>query len=371
MLDGMNSGTPWRLGHRPALDGLRGVAIALVLLGHLLDGRVANALGSVGVTVFFTLSGFLITALLLDTHARGSSSLLAFYRRRAARLLPALLVMVPVVAALGMGPWWRPLAVLGYVANWPAAFGTHLGPFEHTWSLAIEEQFYMLWPIALLGVIRWRNGPLALALAGSGLSLVVRTVLWVDGATADRFYYGSDTRADGLLVGCALAALCVRSGPPRVSRWLPTLALAGVVCVALAGPGAYVEAAAIPTVVPWITALVIAAFLPVAGWLGRPILHWLGSRSYGIYLWHYPFMLIAALSHAPLLIVALAGVASMGVAEMSWRFVEQPVLRRNAAQMIRKKSQNNSGVAPSEVAAMPMVSGVKPGFAPASTGTHA
>src|SRR5437870_3842480 len=148
----------WRLGHRPALDGLRGIAALLVIAAHLNIPGFAGG-GATGVTLFFALSGFLITALLLEDHARGGIRWLEFYRRRALRLLPALLLVVIAFSAWD-AKFERAnvardaLAAIFYVANFARARGYQLGSLSHTWSLAVEEQFYFTWPLVLTIVAR-------------------------------------------------------------------------------------------------------------------------------------------------------------------------------------------------------------------------
>lgn len=265
----MHSGA-WRLGHRPALDGLRGVAILLVLIGH--SGPVVlQPVAWVGVTVFFGLSGFLITALLLEERAtKGRIRLGAFWVRRARRLLPALLVMVAVTGALlvGSGVSVEPLPVFGYYANWSQAAGDNLGIWRHTWSLAIEEQFYLVWPL-LLSLLPTKRAVTIACAVGIAVSLGLSATLHAD---FDRVYYGTDTRAWALLAGCLIAARLV--GSARQTRR--------------------------------------------SSWLCASSLRWFGRRSYGIYLWHYPLTL---------LIDPLAGIAlSLILAELSWQYVEEPLL---------------------------------------------
>jgi hypothetical protein len=202
-----------RLGYAPALDGLRGVAIALVMLHHadVLPG------GYIGVDVFFVLSGFLITTLLLEERAaQGRISLRGFYRRRARRILPALITLLLgylVVVALAGGSGIRAVALGGFfTGNAVQAFANPnplaqngLG-LAHLWSLAEEEQFYLLWPVVLILLARTRRLIPALATI-LAVALVWRGVLAAEGASFYRIYYGPDTHADGLLAGALLAAL--------------------------------------------------------------------------------------------------------------------------------------------------------------------
>ncbi len=220
---------PARLtGRQPALDGLRAVAVIAVLLFH---GGVAGARGGfLGVDVFFVLSGYLITMLLLrEQQATGRIALGAFWARRARRLLPALffvLAAVAVYAAFLVEPQARlslrldGLATLGYVGNWRQlgaeggyfAQGATPSPLRHTWSLSIEEQFYLVWPLVVVALLRGRRltrsrvrRVLVVAAVAALASAVLMSVLL--GGDVSRVYYGTDTRAQSVLVGCALAAL--------------------------------------------------------------------------------------------------------------------------------------------------------------------
>jgi acyltransferase-like protein len=214
MLIMMRAATPsgFSLGYQPALDGLRAVSIVAVLAhhSHWLSG------GYLGVDVFFTLSGFLITALLTEEFARtGTITLRLFYARRALRLLPALLVLVVVCAGtlLATVPEYGPLvlhqaaAVLFYVANWAWVIDVPLGVLSHTWSLGVEEQFYLLWPCALLVMLRVssprRLFAMTLVLAGAGAAW--RHALVQAGARFEHIQRGLDAHGDALLIGCALS----------------------------------------------------------------------------------------------------------------------------------------------------------------------
>ena len=235
---------PHLLPHEPALDGMRALAVIAVLLYH---GHVSWMQGGfLGVDVFFVLSGFLITSLLLaEWNGRGAIDLRAFWLRRCRRLLPAMLVVVAAVSAYAAVLATRDeldelradtLATLGYAANWRAiAVGDQYGdlfsvpsPLQHTWSLAIEEQWYLLWPLVLLGLLFAARRHAAIPLAAIGTMVLGSTVLmaWVyDPADLARSYYGTDTRCQSLLVGAGLA-LVVRH--VRVGRWIPVFAIAAL-----------------------------------------------------------------------------------------------------------------------------------------------
>ncbi len=335
------------IGWRPELAGLRGLAIILVVLSHV-GLPVVNG-GGVGVTMFFALSGFLITSLLVaEADRTGSVDLRRFFVRRVRRLAPALLVAVTVVfviaAAAGRASAVErnSLLAITYVANWARAQGDLMGMWNHAWSLAIEEQFYLVWPIAFLLVIRRVRPTSALVIGGllvvAAASAILRGGLELDGASSERLYFGSDTRAEALLLGCALACL-IRRGQtvrlPRFAERLPRFAgpVALLVIVVLAAtdvssrlwPGALYTLAAIAT------CLLILAVLTSRSWLlaSRPMV-WIGERSYSLYLWHVPVVLflIGPLDGVPpvLRIGAMVGI-SLALATVSYELVEQPFRR--------------------------------------------
>jgi peptidoglycan/LPS O-acetylase OafA/YrhL len=314
--------TPTRL---PALDGLRGIAIALVLFSHF-GGGIG---GQAGVTLFFVLSGFLITSLLLSEHARvGRVSLPAFYMRRARRLLPAIVAMVAIVCALGVSILVG-LAALSYVANWIIIGVGRIDPLSHTWSLAIEEQFYLVWPLALIALMRWGSSRmLAVLIVAASASFVWRTVLVVQGATIERIAFGSDVRADSLLIGCALAVAIMAGVRARFSPLVPVAVL--IALVPLSGYhwfGMTVGWLAISVV----SAVAIAAVLN--GW--RP-LEWgplvgLGRISYGVYLWHFPLVYAISETVSPWVRVPLLVILTLAISLASYYLVELPFLRGRRA----------------------------------------
>ncbi|HEX5090525.1 MAG TPA: acyltransferase [Nocardioides sp.] len=331
----MGAAVSWRLGRRPALDGIRGTAVALVVVAHAsVPSSPAHFLGAAGVTSFFTLSGFLITALLLAEHDRtGSIDLRAFVVRRARRLMPALLVLLAVVGLLGLliPRFVHPVVYLGaltYTGNWVAvATGGVYDPLGHTWSLAVEEQFYLVWPLVFLAVnclpARWQPRALIAAVVGTALlPLAFKGAgMWL------HTYYGSDTRAMPLLVGCLLAWLIHRSRPapslPSVAAL--SLALPPLLAATMSTPA---RTYLLPQVVAVLTATAIWAATrgPGLGWLEWPPLVLLGRRSYGLYLWHFPALYTAGLWLGPLATAMVAIPAALALTAASWRFVEQPAL---------------------------------------------
>lgn len=316
------------LGYVPALDGIRAVAILLVIGYHYFALPPG---GEVGVDLFFVLSGFLITALLLEERAsRGMVSLRSFYVRRARRLFPALGVMVAVFLTVatvrGEHRVASAAAAVSYVGNILLAYGIapviNHSPMVPLWSLAEEEQFYMLWPCALLLLLRSRRVLIWLCLFIVVL-LLYRAGLDTAGHSYTRLYYGPDTHASGLLVGCLLALWRVRFGLNVGERG----AKAAVVLVAASAViGWHVPGWAAwgqPMLELGSALLVVAALsqTELARGLSSPWLVWIGKRSYSLYLWHVPAMWLIFGSLLRPLALALAFV----LAACSYRFIEQPL----------------------------------------------
>jgi len=351
----------------PGLDGLRAFAVIAVLLYHAELHWIRG--GFLGVEVFFVISGYLITSLLLtEWREQGRINLLGFWMRRARRLLPALYLLLVVTLAFAVV--FLPdevarlrddaLAAFGYVTNWYLILAEHSyfetvgrpSLLQHLWSLAVEEQFYLLWPllltVALWGAAsmrRWRRRRLALfiALAGAAGSAVLMAALYQPAIDPSRVYYGTDTRAAGLLFGAALAFVWAPGQPRRwAGRTRPLLLdIAGLVAL-----GALVwfylrldqyqpflfrggfTLVALATVVVILVAVHPHTYLGahLLGW--RP-LRWIGLRSYSIYLWHWPVFMLTRpeldvpIDGLPLLALRLA--ATLVLADLSYRFVETPI----------------------------------------------
>jgi peptidoglycan/LPS O-acetylase OafA/YrhL len=365
----------------PALDGIRALAVALVLADH--GGIPGVPGGFIGVDVFFVLSGFLITSLLLDELGRtGGVDLPGFWVRRARRLLPALIVMVMAVVVLReLFPSDAVAAVRDdavgaflWVANWVFVFrhtdyftqGDTPSPLQHTWSLAVEEQYYLVWPLVLVGVAvalalltRHRDSRpklrtvrmvvFGIAVAGAAGSAVA-ACLMVSEASLNRVYFGTDTRVQALLVGAAAAALLVRDWPSlarygtqirsRWGRWiaqiLPVIGVVMLGVVAHFATGTAPEFARGLLIVVAVAAVFIVAPVAleqrglVARVLAFPPLVWLGMISYAVYLWHWPIFLAlngerTGLTGLPLF--AIRTLATVTAAAMSWWLIEQPVKR--------------------------------------------
>jgi peptidoglycan/LPS O-acetylase OafA/YrhL len=348
-----------RFRYQPALDGLRAFAVLSVFAYHLDAGWARG--GFLGVDAFFVLSGFLITSLLVGEWARhGGISFAGFWARRARRLLPALLLVLLAVAAFAVleAPADQldslrgdGLATLFYGANWRfIASGqsyfnlfTEASPLRHMWSLAIEEQFYLVWPLitfASLRLARGRHWLLGLVCgAGAGASIATMAMLY-DRSDPSRAYYGTDGRAHLLLIGAGLALILARWTPQRAARSsVNALGLAGAVaCLAFW--------AFVPDTAPWmyrggyavfgvcVAAVITSAVQPgrfaLRSFLSLPPLVWIGRISYGLYLWHWPVIVVASpartgLDGAQLTVVRVG--LTFALATASFYLVEQPIRR--------------------------------------------
>lgn len=330
------AGERWRLGHRPGLDGLRGIAILFVIAAHTCKDLGYRSGGVAGVTVFFVLSGFLITSLLLEEHDRtGTVSLTGFYERRARRLLPALGVLLVFVATVyvASGASLNRLAwVVLYVGNWPRAAGHELGLVNHTWSLAIEEQFYIVWPLLLIVGLRWRRSVLLTVTATAAVaSFGLRLLLWGGTADQDRIWFGTDTNAFALLAGCALALWMVSR---RADRTRPAAAVAAAVTLAVVAANgstfSYTLVVPLAAAVGGVVMIVALCGDGPVGVFGSGWLRYAGRRSYAWYLWHVPLLVLLRLElGVDPITAAIVGVGlTVAIAEASWRLVERPVLQR-------------------------------------------
>jgi peptidoglycan/LPS O-acetylase OafA/YrhL len=342
----------------PGLDGVRALAVLLVIGFH--EGASGLPGGFLGVDVFFVLSGFLITDLLLV--AREKRDLRGFWVRRARRLLPALAVMLTVVtaAATVIEPGRQDLrlallAAATYTSNWyqilhHVSYFAALGlvrappPLDHLWSLAIEEQFYLIWPLILWFIIIRLNGRrawVAATLLGAGASALAMALQYTPG-NPSAVYYATDTHASALLIGAALALACplptLASAPATLARRLDAAGIAGLAVLAWASghvsggdPAVYPAGLVLAALAA--AALVVAAASNgvIAAITSLPPLRWLGVRSYGVYLWHWPVIaLTAALAGSqaasPWMWLIETGI-TVGLAAASWRFIETPILR--------------------------------------------
>ena len=354
--------------HSGALDGIRATAVIAVLLYHA--GVSWFGGGMLGVDMFFALSGFLITTLLVrEYELSGTLRFLQFYGRRARRLLPALFLMLVLVAAYAA--WFvepdllgsvrgDAFATLAYMSNWHFiisdqgyfVFNGAPSPLLHTWSLAIEEQFYLVWPLLVFVVLRrtstrWLAG---VAATGALASVVLTYALYVAGESVNRLYYGSDTRAQAVMVGACLGALgSVEHWFPGSSGWAGRRCgrrlIAGVGLVGAAACLWAVHAVSGSAVILYhggfalmalaTTAVIMAVIAQPRSLLSRVLslgaLGYIGRISYGLYLFHWPIFLMidhgrTGLGGWQLLTVRLA--TTTAVAAGSYHFIERPVRDR-------------------------------------------
>lgn len=344
------------------LDGIRAIAVIMVLAYHLKLALFKS--GFLGVTVFFVLSGYLITGILIsEVEEEGTIDLKNFWLRRIRRLVPAVMSMAVVIifvsavvnriiftkgckdflaSVLGFNNWWQIFNKVSYfeAAGVPS-------PFTHCWSLAIETQFYLIYPLILLGIYklvksreegRAKRGLLfaGVTLMLALISVILMIVLFDPQQDASRVYYGTDTRAFSLLFGALLAILWDYRMVPRrlsasVNMVLGSVSFAVLLVMTIAINGSsnfwYRGGQFVGTI---LTVLVIYTVLGRKTWLSRflsnPVLKWIGNRSYSIYLWHYPIILLISKGiKASWWITLIEIVLSVVLAELSYRFIETPI----------------------------------------------
>ena len=344
------------------LDGIRAIAVIMVLAYHLKLALFKS--GFLGVTVFFVLSGYLITGILIsEVEEEGTIDLKNFWLRRIRRLVPAVMSMAVVIifvsavvnrviftkgckdflaSVLGFNNWWQIFNKVSYfeAAGVPS-------PFTHCWSLAIETQFYLIYPLILLGIYklaksrgegRAKRGLLfaGVTLLLAMISVILMIVLFDPQQDASRVYYGTDTRAFSLLFGALLAILWDYRMVPRrlsasVNMVLGSVSFAVLLVMTIAINGSsnfwYRGGQFVGTI---LTVLVIYTVLGRKTWLSRflsnPVLKWIGDRSYSIYLWHYPIILLISKGiKASWWITLIEIVLSVVLAELSYRFIETPI----------------------------------------------
>lgn len=344
------------------LDGIRAIAVIMVLAYHLKLALFKS--GFLGVTVFFVLSGYLITGILIsEVEEKGTIDLKNFWLRRIRRLVPAVMSMAVVIifvsavvnrviftkgckdfvaSVLGFNNWWQ---IFNKVSYFEAAGAP--SPFTHCWSLAIETQFYLIYPLILLAVYKLAKGrgngraKRGLLIAGVTLllaliSVILMAALFNPQQDASRVYYGTDTRAFSLLFGALLAILWEYRMVPRklsagINMVLGTVSLVVLIVMTMTISGSsnfwYRGGQFVGTI---LTVLVVYAVSGrktlLSRFLSNPVLKWIGDRSYSIYLWHYPIILLISKGiKASWWITLIEIVLSVVLAELSYRFIETPI----------------------------------------------
>ncbi len=353
-----------RLGYRPALDGLRAIAVLAVMMGHAISSVAPG--GFSGVRLFFVLSGFLITTLLVEEWSdRSNVRLGAFYMRRALRLLPALffllIVYVIAVAVLEGGTavghlQSNVITIALYVANWKFVFQGHGGDLGHLWSLSVEEQFYFVWPIGLVLMLRYLrprtmlivtaacaaaswilSESLALAARGGGS---IGNVDSVRSATQRHAFYGTDAVAYALLAGCLVALLRSSGKLRQYTGYKQFVARAGIVgfvlysCQVLFAPAPDIREIDLLVLTVGFLAMILCAVdvpeSPLTQILSLPPIRAIGRVSYGLYLWHFPILSLLH-RHQPHMGVPertlVAALLTTAITIVSYKLVEQPCLR--------------------------------------------
>ena len=374
--DTATDGARKHMAYAPGLDGVRAIAVTAVVVFHL--GATWLAGGFLGVDVFFTLSGFLITSILLtEFYARGSIDIKNFYLRRARRLLPALFTMLAAVTLLtwlfARDEMYRlrgdVIAALTYCTNWTQivwnrGYFAQLGRpslLQHLWSLAVEEQFYVLWPLILVAglAMRKRWGVLAIPVVLTAVSLALMAGLFHAGQDPARVYYGTDTHISPMLIGATLAIIVgmrrnagldqERRGGRLTADIAALIGLLGLAWAALhinyysAGlyRGGYLLVGIGSAALIYAAARAGTITARLLGW--APLV-WIGQRSYAIYLWHWPVLMLSRPGvdiHWPKPVVITLQVAAILIAsDLSFRYIERPIRSRGFLNFLRGGSDS-------------------------------
>lgn len=360
-----------RLPYMPGVDGLRALAVATVFIFHA--GGMWLPGGFLGVDFFLVISGYLITSLLVaEQQSGGRIDLWRFWLRRVRRLIPALLLAIAGTLVAMLILHWdevprlkgATLSAFAYVTNWYFIFADvpyvekfgRPNVFTHLWSLAVEEQFYLFWPLVLaviLVVLKLRPWAIGvLAVAGAAFSTAWAWHLYDPYALPWRIFYGTDTRAVGLFVGIVGAILLppsrLRPIASAAGRWgmeiIGLAALAGVLWCMFSideFENRLYQGGMLMLAIPAIVLIIVSAHPQtlLGKFWGLPALVWIGARSYGMYLWHWPVLMLTrpgddvSISGAPL--VAIQIMLVVGISALSYRFVEQPI-RRNGLTGLRR-----------------------------------
>jgi peptidoglycan/LPS O-acetylase OafA/YrhL len=340
----------------PGVDGIRALAVSAVVLYHLDSGWLPG--GYLGVDVFFVVSGYLITRLLVtEQRGTGRTSLQHFWTRRARRILPPLFPML-LVTVVGTALIDRSMlhnlrtevfGALTYTSNWVqiAQHDSYFAKFDapsalqHLWSLAVEEQFYLVWPLLVVALLWWGRRRLALVAGlGAVASAAAMAAMYEPGSDPSQIYYSTMTHSAGLLVGAVLAIAWPAKNAPRTPGKIKASAVLSVIGLVGIGIGfcLFDECGAAPYRGGIFTVSVASALLIVGAGhgqtavgrlLSRPLVVWLGARSYGLYLWHWPVLVLGDrfFGHRGPVAILFAVAVSLLLAAASYRWIEQPVQR--------------------------------------------
>ncbi len=356
--------------YMPGLDGLRTLSIFAVVAYHLNFSWASG--GFLGVGIFFTLSGYLITdRLMLEWQNTGKINLKDFWIKRIRRLTPVLFIMLGIVylwlfllepsrieslqgdfisAVLPINNWWKIFHNVSYFES----FGPQ-SPIGHVWSLAIEEQFYLLWPVILIIGLRFipkRRELILIITCGAAASILAMGLIYEPGADPSRVYYGTDTRAFALLIGAIFAIRFPSFKLPKQISAKSRLALdimggLSLLCILIFiwktneyQISLYFGGLAVFSIMSAIVTVILAhPASRVAGLIGCKPLRWIGTRSYSLYLWHYPVIILTSPTvdtgdfNGGRVVLQLA--MTFLLAELSWRFVEEPIRRGALTQLKR------------------------------------
>jgi peptidoglycan/LPS O-acetylase OafA/YrhL len=347
------------LGRNQALDGLRAVAVSAVILVHAFRGKAFTG-GFIGVDIFFVLSGYLITTLFLtEKKSSGRISLLKFYLRRILRLTPALWFVLAFCTLLlfrstKVHEQFLAIVAAGtYVMNWALVFGTSEGwILLHTWSLGIEEQFYLLWPAVLILAMRVneQSGPQWVAFACLAISTLICVSFAASGFPPADIYYGFESRSSELFVGCLLATTALPGTVENAAARLWFVPVIALTCVLLfaqwesrwLGLGGF---QVIAFAAAW---LIVAARKDniLANALRLPALVYVGRISYGIYLWHFVLLQLTQARLGPALAATIGIPLSFLLAAASFEFIERPILRYSHRHFAARPRPSESTLMP-------------------------
>jgi peptidoglycan/LPS O-acetylase OafA/YrhL len=324
--------------YNPALDGIRAIAITLVLARHARVPELSG--GFLGVDVFFVLSGYLITSILLtEIRGTGTISLGSFYLRRLQRLYPPMLAVLLAYVVVGPYLWpglETPLLHAGvaaiYMSDYAHILSVGVGKIGYLWSLAVEEKFYLLWPLGLLFIVKQKR-PIKWMLGLVFVSTAWRFLEWSNGHSWARLYFSFDTHASGLMIGSALAIILARHQVR--SNWVVGVAAFAVI-LAAANTFRWKTNSSIlygTLVAELATVALILSAQSARGWLASAPLVFVGKYSYGLYLWHMPIMVWLRAQYDWPITLLVGSVLGMLASIVSYHTIEAYFRKRKKPRM--------------------------------------